>query len=72
MPDKEYYRKAKKLKRRDHEACRSPARHLDIRAYQDIFTTHIKTCSSIGWRIEESLPTTTAKIRKLCPMVIAR
>ena len=36
----DYYRKAEKLKKEIMKICRSPARHLGIRAFQDIFTTH--------------------------------
>lgn len=40
IPDKEYYRKAKKLRKEIMKVCRSPARHLGIRAFQDIFVAH--------------------------------
>jgi hypothetical protein len=40
ISDKDYYRKAKELREEIMRVCRSPARHLGIRAYQDIFTTH--------------------------------
>ena len=40
ISDKEYYRNAKKLKEEIMTVCRRLARHLGIRSYQHIFTTH--------------------------------
>ena len=40
ISDVEYYRTAEKLRREIMKTCRSPARHLGIRAFQEIFTAH--------------------------------
>ncbi|MFB3902928.1 MAG: transposase [Acidobacteriota bacterium] len=40
LPDPQYYRKAKDLQEHILKVCRSPARHLGVRAFQDIFTEH--------------------------------
>jgi transposase len=71
MPDKEYYRKAKKLKKEIMKACRSPARHLGIRAYQDIFTTHEGRL--FHWVKDRRVPAHNNRAeRELRPTVIAR
>lgn len=71
MADREYYRKAKKLKEKIMKVCRSPARHLGIRAYQDIFTTHEERL--FHWVADRLVPAHNNRAeRDLRPTVIAR
>jgi transposase len=71
MPDKEYYRKAKKLKKQIMKVCRSPARHLGIRSFQDIFTTHEDRL--FHWSCDRRVPADNNRAeRDLRPTVIAR
>lgn len=71
MSDEEYYRKARKLKRAIMEACRSPAQHLGIRAYQDIFTAHEDRL--FHWVEDRRVPAHNNRAeRELRPTVIAR
>lgn len=71
MSDKEYYRKAKELKEEIMTVCRSPARHLGIRTYQDIFTTHEGRL--FHWVEDRRVPAHNNRAeRELRPTVIAR
>jgi transposase len=71
MPNREYYRKAKKLKKEIMKVCRSPARHLGIRAYQDIFATHEDRL--FHWACDRRVPAHNNRAeRELRPTVIAR
>jgi transposase len=71
IPDKEYYRKAKKLKKQIMRVCRSPAQHLGIRAFQDIFTTHEDRL--FHWAEDRRVPADNNRAeRDLRPTVIAR
>jgi transposase len=71
MPDKEYYRKAKDLEKEIMKVCRSPARHLGIRAFQDIFTTHEGRL--FHWVEDRRVPADNNRAeRDLRPTVIAR
>lgn len=71
LSDKEYYRKAKKLKKEIMKVCRCPARHLGIRAYQDIFTTHEHRL--FHWVEDRRVPAHNNRAeRELRPTVIAR
>ena len=71
MPDKEYYCKAAKLKKQIMKVCRSPARHLGIRAFQDIFTTHEDRL--FHWVRDRRVPADNNHAeRDLRPTVIAR
>lgn len=71
IPDKEYYRKARKLKKEIMKVCRSPARHLGIRAFQDIFTTHEDRL--FHWVEDRRVPAHNNRAeRELRPTVIAR
>jgi transposase len=71
IPDKEYYRKANILKKRIMEVCRSPARHLGIRAFQDIFTAHEGRL--FHWVEDRRVPAHNNRAeRDLRPTVIAR
>ena len=71
ISDKEYYRKARKLKKEIMRVCRSPARHLGIRSYQDIFTTHENRL--FHWVEDRRVPAHNNRAeRELRPTVIAR
>jgi transposase len=71
ISDSEYYRKAKKLKKDIMEVCRSPARHLGIRAFQDIFTIHEDRL--FHWVTDRRVPADNNRAeRDLRPTVIAR
>jgi transposase len=71
ISDKEYYRKAEKLKKEIMKICRSPARHLGIRAFQDIFTTHEGRL--FHWVEDRRVPADNNRAeRDLRPTVIAR
>lgn len=71
MPDEEYYRQANGLKNEIMKVCRSPARHLGIRAYQDIFTTHEDRL--FRWAEDRRVPAHNNRAeRELRPTVIAR
>ena len=69
--DREYYRRAQKLKKEIVRVCRSPARHLGIRSYQDIFTTHEDRL--FHWVEDRRVPAHNNRVeRELRPTVIAR
>jgi transposase len=69
LPD--YYRQAKELKKQIMTVCRSPALHLGIRAYQDIFTTHEDRL--FHWVEDRRVPAHNNRAeRELRPTVIAR
>jgi len=71
ISDKEYYRKAEKLKKEIMKICRSPAGHLGIRAFQDIFTTHEDRL--FHWVDDRRTPADNNRAeRDLRPTVIAR
>ena len=71
IPDKEYYRKAKKLRKEIMKVCRSPARHLGIRAFQDIFVAHGDRL--FHWVEDRRVPAHNNRAeRELRPTVIAR
>lgn len=71
LSDRAYYRTAKKLKKEIMEVCRSPARHLGIRAYQDIFTAHEDRL--FHWVEDRRVPAHNNRAeRELRPTVIAR
>ena len=71
ISDRDYYRKAQKLKKEIMRVCRSPARHLGVRSYQDIFTTH--ECRLFHWVEDRRVPTHNNRAeRELRPTVIAR
>lgn len=71
ISDREYYRKAKTLKKEIMKVCRSPARHLGIRAFQDIFTTHEDRL--FHWVEDRRVPADNNRAeRDLRPTVIAR
>jgi transposase len=71
LSDKEYYRKAKKLKKEIMKVCRSPARHLGIRAFQDIFVAHEDRL--FHWVHDRRVPAHNNRAeRELRPTVIAR
>jgi transposase len=71
IPDEEYYRQATGLKKEIMKVCRSPARHLAIRAYQDIFTTHEDRL--FRWTEDRRVPAHNNRAeRELRPTVIAR
>jgi transposase len=71
ISDKEYSRKAEKLKKEIMKVCRSPARHLGIRAFQDIFTTHEDRL--FHWVNDRRVPADNNRAeRDLRPTVIAR
>jgi len=71
LSDKEYYRQAEKLKKEILKVCRSPARHLGIRAFQDIFTTHQDRL--FHWVTDRRVPADNNRAeRDLRPTVIAR
>ena len=69
--DSEYYRRATKLKKAIMKACRSPARHLGIRKFQDIFVTHKDRL--FHWVDDRRVPADNNRAeRDLRPTVIAR
>jgi transposase len=71
ISDKEYYRQTDKLRRKIMKVCRSPARHLGIRAFQDIFTTHEDRL--FHWVTDRRVPADNNRAeRDLRPTVIAR
>ncbi len=71
ISDKEYYCKAEKLRKEIMKICRSPARHLGIRAFQDIFTTHEGRL--FRWAEDRRVPAHNNRAeRDLRPTVIAR
>jgi transposase len=71
ISDEEYYRKAQKLCKEIMKVCRSPARHLGIRAFQDIFTTHEDRL--FHWVEDRRVPAHNNRAeRDLRPTVIAR
>jgi len=71
LSDKDYYRKARKLKKEIMRVCRSPARHLGVRSYQDIFTTHEDRL--FHWVEDRRVPAHNNRAeRELRPTVIAR
>jgi transposase len=71
ISDKKYSRKALKLKGEIMKACRSPARHLGIRAFQDIFTDHEDRL--FHWVTDRRVPADNNRAeRDLRPTVIAR
>jgi transposase len=71
IPDRAYYRKAKKLKKEIMKVCRSPARHLGIRSFQDIFVAHEDRL--FHWAEDRRVPAHNNRAeRELRPTVIAR
>jgi transposase len=71
ISDREYHGKAGKLKNRIMKVCRSPARHLGIRAFQDIFTT--REDRLFHWVEDRRVPARNNRAeRDLHPTVIAR
>ena len=71
ISDKEYYRRARKLKNEIMRVARSPARHLGVRSYQDIFTTHEDRL--FHWVDDRRVPAHNNRAeRELRPSVIAR
>jgi transposase len=71
ISDRNYYRKAQKLKKEIMRVCRSPARHLGVRSYQDIFTTHEDRL--FQWVEDRRVPAHNNRAeRELRPTVIAR
>jgi transposase len=67
----EYYRRAQHLKREIVKICRSPAHHLGVRAFQDIFTTHEGRL--FRWVEDRRVPAHNNRAeRELRPTVIAR
>jgi len=71
ISDKEYYRKAGKLKKEIMKICRSPAHHLGIRAFQDIFAAHEDRL--FHWVADRRVPAHNNQAeRDLRPTVIAR
>jgi transposase len=69
--DKEYYCKAQQLRKEIMKICRSPARHLGIRAFQDIFTAHVDRL--FHWVEDRRIPAHNNRAeRDLRPTVIAR
>jgi transposase len=71
ISDRDYYRKARKLKKEIMRVCRSPARHLGVRSYQDIFTTHEDRL--FHWVEDRRVPAHNNRAeRELRPTVIAR
>ncbi len=71
ISDEVYYRKAQKLSKEIMKVCRSPARHLGIRAFQDIFTTHADRL--FHWVEDRRIPAHNNRAeRDLRPTVIAR
>jgi transposase len=71
ISDRDYYHKAQKLKKEIMQVARSPARHLGVRAYQDIFTTHEDRL--FHWVEDRRVPAHNNRAeRELRPTVIAR
>jgi transposase len=71
ISDKEYCRKTGKLKKEIMKTCRSPARHLGIRTFQDIFTDHEDRL--FHWVTDRRVPADNNRAeRDLRPTVIAR
>jgi len=71
ITDRQYYRRAKKLKRRIIETNKSPAHHLGIRAIQDIFIQ--KEYRLYHWVDDRCVPPdNNLAERDLRPTVIAR
>ncbi len=71
VSDQAYYRQARKLKEAIMKVCRSPAGHLGIRAYQDIFITHEGRL--FHWVEDRRVPAHNNRAeRELRPTVIAR
>jgi transposase len=71
ISDEAYDHKARKLSKEIRSVCRSPARHLGIRAFQDIFTTHADRL--FHWVENRRVPAHNNRAeRDLRPTVIAR
>ena len=71
LSDEEYSGKAQDLKKEIMHVCRSPAGHLGIRAFQDIFTTHEDRL--FHWVEDTRVPAHNNRAeRDLRPTVIAR
>lgn len=71
ISDKEYYGKAQHLRTEIMKICRSPARHLGIRAFQDIFTSQVDRL--FHWVEDRRVPAHNNRAeRDLRPTVIAR
>jgi transposase len=71
ISDEEYYRQARESKEKILAVCRSPAHHLGIRAFQDIFTTHEGRL--FHWVEDRRVPAHNNRAeRDLRPTVIAR
>lgn len=71
ITDGEYYRRARDIKRAIMEACRSPAHHLGIRKFQDIFINHEDRL--FHWVEDRRVPAHNNRAeRELRPTVIAR
>ncbi len=71
LTDPEYYGKAKDLEEEIMKGCRSPARHLGIHAFQDIFTEHQDRL--FHWVEDRRVPAHNNRAeRDLRPTVIAR
>ena len=71
ISDKEYSRAAGRLKTKIMAVCRSPARHLGIRAVQDIFVDHENWL--FHWVTDRRVPADNNRAeRDLRPTVIAR
>jgi hypothetical protein len=71
LPDPEYYHQAQDLKKEIMKVCRSPARHLGIRAFQDIFTEQEDRL--FHWVDDRRVPAHNNRAeRELRPTVIAR
>jgi transposase len=69
--DEQYYRQARKLRKKIIAISRSPAHHLGIRAIQDIFTTHEGRL--FHWVTDRRVPADNNHAeRNLRPTVIAR
>ena len=71
LSDEEYYRQARELKEKIMTVCRSPARHLGVRAFQDIFVDHEGRL--FHWTEDRRIPAHNNRSeRELRPTVIAR
>jgi hypothetical protein len=71
ISDKEYYRKAKGLRKEIMRICRSPAQHLGLCAFQDIFIT--REDRLFHWVTDRRVPADNNRAeRDLRPTVIAR
>jgi transposase len=71
ISENEYYDKAQQLRKEIMKICRSPALHLGIRAFQDIFTTHADRL--FHWVEDRRVPAHNNRAeRDLRPTVIAR